>query len=258
MNTVFAVGQHRKLGLLPEGEKADIPSLELPTSGPSDDVIDLEPECPPVHNQGSVGDCASVSACTWFYEFLQRRGRFSHAASWTAFYAWVRLMAGRSLLDDSGSTIADTINTAMLIGFCPADVYPINDNAWDVQPPGYAHDAASQHRMLFSYYCPTVETIDASLAQGFPVAFGMTLTESFQQVGGDGIYIPKGPDIGGHGMGIIGVDNTMSRAGYRGFYKVRNQWSEGFGQHGNVFVPKVLFMDGTAREMVTARRTEVK
>lgn len=258
MRFLVANGRPRKLGLLAPKAPAPIPELAVPTTGPSSAFIDLDHLCPPVHNQGGLGSCASFMACTFFFEFLQRHARADLAASELAFYWWVRHLSGLSTEEDTGSSIADTVVAGMKVGFALATSYPyVDDDAqFKKKPPAEVDAEALKHRLRFSYYCPSIETIDASLEQGFPIGFGMQLTSGFEVIDGSGIYLPKGRDIGGHAMGVIGKDDAKTAGGYKGFYKVRNQWGEDWAQQGNLWVPKRLFEDGTADEAVTARRNQ--
>jgi hypothetical protein len=257
MRSIFVNGDLRRLGLIASKAPADLPKLELPTSGPSGDV-DLEPLMPPVHNQSSLGACASFAACEmWFEFFFYKMGLPAMSAAELAFYFWVRLAAGLPLDEDTGSSIADAARAAMLFGFAPAESYPYDIAKFAERPPAAVEALAALHKMLFSYVTPTIETIDASLNQGFPIVIGIQLTESFQTVGGDGIYIPKGKIIGGHGMGIIGVFHKMIAGGYRSFYKMRNHWGVEYGLRGNVLVPCAQVDQGLITEGITGRRTQL-
>lgn len=253
---IIANGKSRRLGLLRSDKLTARMMLAAPLGFQTPPIIDLDSQCGPYLDQGQLGSCADNAACEAM-EFLERQGMSDKLFSRLFLYWHVRKQAGLSTDEDTGSTIHDVIRTLEQTGVCYEDTWPYDVGQFTKEPNAVALAEATHHKALVAYFCPTIQTIDASLAQGFPLLFGMTLCESFESIDANGLYLPSGAEIGGHAMFIIGKDDTMSEGGYDGYYKIRNSWGEGWGMSGCCFIPKDLFLDGTAGEAVTIRRAEV-
>ncbi|HUK34633.1 MAG TPA: C1 family peptidase [Vicinamibacterales bacterium] len=251
---IWAAGKWRRLGLIRKPVPAERARLALARVAPTQPLIMTVPGMPPVLDQGDLGSCADNMGDE-LMEFcgLKNEGQLADYSR-LALYYWVRQQAGLPLDQDTGSSIWDVISTLESLGVCYESTWPYNPAQFAVKPSDAAVAEAAKHKAILAFHLPDVMTIDAALEQLFPVGFGVTLNESFESIGSDGIYLPSGEIIGGHAMVIYGCDDTKQAGGYTGFYLVRNSWSASWGANGDCWIPKMLFDDNTAGEAATIRR----
>jgi len=82
-----------------------------------------------------------------------------------------------------------------------------------------------------------VESMRACLAEGYPIIFGLKLTQKFFKVGRSGIIEtpdpndPQSAEHGLHAMLIVGYSDTEAR------FIVRNSWGTDWGDKGYCYIP---------------------
>lgn len=219
-------------------------------------IIDLEPWSPPVRDQRDEGACASFMGC-FLMSYL---GMIDPAEQFLYYMARVYISL-EPPNEDTGLTIQSVKDALEEYGVCEEKLWPYGDNPLDtmgIEPSEEAKKDAKQHCAQLCIWCPTVEEIDASLMQGVPVGFGMSLPAAFETErvlrGGELPFDLEGGYIGGHAMTIIGKDDDKTIDGDAGCYKVRNQWGKDFGQNGNVWIPKRYWREGIAGRNLSIHR----
>jgi len=90
-----------------------------------------------------------------------------------------------------------------------------------------------------------IETVKAVLAlQQKPLPMRIYLDSSFFDYTAGGTWFPLGPSVGGHAMCIVGYDDER---GDVGAFKVRNSWSEYWGDNGYVWIDyRAFLLPGTS------------
>jgi len=223
--------------------------------------VDLRPGCPAVLDQGSLGSCTANSACT-VMEFLQKRGQEALPYSRLYIYYWSRIKEGTPPEEDSGAEIRDVMKVLAKKGAPYESSWPYIIEKFSVMPPTLLDTEASKHRALFYYACPSLFTLKASLAHGFPVTFGFSvpdnmLTDSCAKTGL--VYYPSLTEgfQGGHAVTAVGYDDNMAIGKDTGAILCQNSWGTEWGQKGFFWLPYRFWVAGLADDCWTIRKTGV-
>lgn len=199
---------------------------------------DLEPQCPPVYDQGEEGSC-TAHAGAGLAEFLTLKlGLPDFIPSRQAIYWWERAREGDTA-DDTGASLADMAAVLGTNGCPHEDLWPYIISQMAVQPPNNVCVDGLKHLVLDAYEVhQDLNSIKAVLTNGYPVAIGFTVFPSFesQEVTDTGVVPMPGKHedpVGGHAVLIVGNDDDSGR------FKVRNSWGVSWGgpMHGYFTIP---------------------
>ena len=118
------------------------------------------------------------------------------------------------------------------------------ETLWPYQPARFAHKptvaagrAARLHKAVkYMAVSQSLKVLKATLASGYPVAFGFTVYETFEsdEVTRSGVLPmprPGEPEAGGHAVVLAGYDDA------RQAFLVANSWGEAWGQGGYFWMP---------------------
>jgi hypothetical protein len=211
-----------------------------------------------VKDQGALGTCVCHST-TSALEYLLKRNGEDASLSRLWLYEQTRQREGTPLTEDSGCAVIDAVS--VLSGGCPDEsIWPYDMETWMLVAPPEV-DELAKHRALFYYQCPTHATIKASIAQGFPVAMGMSLPNSAlsPQTAQDGLIKFPGPTddfAGGHSMLIVAYDDRQMVGADMGAYMVLNSWGDNWGKGGFAWVPYRFMLTGLMSDCWTLRHAE--
>jgi C1A family cysteine protease len=158
---------------------------------------------------------------------------------------------------DTGLQIRDGVTALQTYGAPPESLWPYSDNAtqFTVSPTPECYTAAEAHKALFFYRCPDLNTIKASIAQGFPVVFGFTCPNSLQsdETAATGVIqmpLPGEVDNDGHCMVFIGWNDTLQQL------EGPNSWGEDWGDKGFFHMPYGYVDQGIVSDCWTIRRVQ--
>jgi len=158
--------------------------------------------------------------------------------------------------EDSGLDIATAVRVTGERGVCL-------ENSWDysnpeqrfvLEPPPSCDTEAAQHKTILAFAAPTLPTIKASLAQGFPLLFGMEVFSSLisEQCADTGeVQMPADGEQrqGGHAVLCVGFSDADQRLIFR------NSWGAwGKDGSGNGSLPYEFVTRGLASDFTTIRR----
>lgn len=211
-----------------------------------------------IRDQGAKGTCtanASLEAAGFLHV---RDGRPDPVFS-RLFQYWVSRVKieGGSAAIDSGCAIRDVVMALQRFGACPETMWPYSDD--DVRfaktPPQACFEEAAQHKVLFFYRCPDLDTIKASVAQGFPVVMGFNVPDNFMSPECAATGVLKMPAAnegfqGGHCMLICGWDDARQQV------DGPNSWGDGWGDDGWFHLPYGMFEQGFVSDCWTLRRVQ--
>ena len=76
-----------------------------------------------------------------------------------------------------------------------------------------------------------VDSIFWECASAAVVVVGLRIESSWETLTGDTLSDPTGNPIGGHAVAITGGDRSL------GCFRIRNSWSENFGDKGSAWLP---------------------
>ena len=199
---------------------------------------DLRPTWGPILDQLDLGSCVSnsVSYCIRYCFKKQKLGEFTPSRLFIYYNG--RQIAGYPVNEDTGLTIRDGFKSVTKFSVCSEKNWPYVPNKFSTRPPETCYVAAQQHK-TFRYISLDNDAaqIKKCLKDGFPVAFGTALFDSFMstKVAQTGIVpmpnAKREQRIGGHAMTIIGHDDAKKA------FLVVNNWGAKWGMAGCCFMP---------------------
>lgn len=193
--------------------------------------VDLREGMRPVKNQGSLGSCTGHAVGS-YVDYLNPG---EPNASRLFIYYNERLLEG-TVKEDAGATIRSGIKAVAKFGSCKESLHPYKLDRFDNKPTKRAYANAQQNKIVSYERVKTLKDLKASLAEGFPVVFGMALYESFetQAVTSTGVVPMPGKNetfLGGHAVLAVGYDDKTKRV------LVRNSWGKTWGDGGYFTMP---------------------
>lgn len=207
-----------------------VPQVELPT------IMNLVDKCPPIYDQGQLGSC-TANAMGGAFQFEQKKQQIPDFMPSRLFiYYNTRALEG-TINEDAGATLRNTLKTMISLGVCPEKTWGYG-KCFKKKPSEDCYIEALNHQVLeYLRVTHAMYDIRYTLSQGYPIAFGMMLYESFMSdaVANSGI-IPM-PDLttesalGGHAVLLVGY-NDLTRE-----FIVRNSWGQNWGDYGYFYLP---------------------
>jgi len=204
--------------------------------------VDLRstPNMPPIEDQGQLGSCTAFGTLRCF-NFVDRMQGFAPFEPSHLFeYYNARKIEG-TVGQDSGATIRDAVKAAVQFGVIPESELPYNIARFTRKPTAKMYADAKRYQVLEYLRVSNSgsagrQAIQTSLAAGFPVVFGATLYESFEQPGPDPngmIPMPKPGEqmLGGHCQCIVGYDDAKHA------FLVANSWGTSWALKGYEWMP---------------------
>lgn len=213
-----------------------LPDLHLVATLPP--RVDLRPNMPPVWDQGELGSC-TAHAIGAAFAFEARKQATAYAAmtpSRLFLYFNERDMEGTTT-DDAGAEIRDGVKSTATTGLCDETLWPYDPARFADKPTPDAYADALDHRTTtYLRVAQTLPALQSCLASGFPIAFGISVFDSFE---GDGpaatgvVPMPSTSEsnLGGHAILLCGYD-TYTRQ-----FTFRNSWGDGWGAAGYGYLP---------------------
>jgi C1A family cysteine protease len=221
--------------------------------------VDLRGEhFPAIFDQGQIGSCVAQSwaaaiAHAISVEDFDKEGFEPLVMS--RLFMYYNARGGKPI--DEGCYIRVAIKMVANYGACLEEPYwPYVTGRWADRPSAAAYEEAAHRRIGLAYYRlnnSSLSDLLDCLAQGYPIVFGASIFQSFQEYDGsvDLVSLPRPHDapLGGHAMTIVGYD-MAKRA-----FLVRNSWGEDWGQKGYCWFPfKYLTNTHLADDFWTVRR----
>lgn len=193
---------------------------------------------PPIWDQGDLGSCTAFTG-TYLVEQLRRRlGLPALAPSQLYLYWWTRYLEGGTAQTkvDTGATIRDTVKATAAYGTATNALWPYLVGKFTAKPSTAAQRTAANRQVLQYQRCSTVEAVKASVADGYPVAFGWSVYESAMSAAvakSGAVPMPRATEqlLGGHACAIRSYDDATQRFGFR------NSWGRGWGRSGLGTIP---------------------
>ncbi len=230
--------------------KPDLPdfrdcALALGAPGKPPAKVDLRPHCSPVVNQGKIGSCTG-SALAGAFEFLELKElKIKGAAAVFAedfapvsrlfIYYNERLLEG-TVDHDGGARLRDGVKALTKFGACREETWNYKSSLVLKKPSAKAYKEATGHRITEYLKIGSLPQIKSCLAEGFPVAFGFTVYESFESITlakTGKMPLPRLGEkiLGGHAVLAVGYDDATDSL------LVRNSWGPTWGMDGYFLMP---------------------
>jgi len=199
--------------------------------------VDLTDKMPPVYDQGSLGSCSANASCAAYkyaYPLVDPSRLY--------LYFKDRVRRG-SVYCDSGASISDNMNVLLNNGVCSEPLWPYITSNFTITPPLSCDSDASQHKITSPVNISQDSfTIKTYLSNSYPVVCGIACYQSiFNVTAQNPVYNPPPNDVlvGGHAVCLIGYDDSTQ------LFKIRNSWSDKWGQNGNFYINYNYILDPT-------------
>lgn len=227
-----------KFGWIPDTPDTRDIYFQTPLTVPEVPYVDLRPVVDiPIWQQGKLGACTAF-AVAFCDEFVMRKNlnKWQFSPSRLFIYYEERVAMGTTLVD-SGAMIRDGMRVLNKIGTCPEYMWKYSDNNinYRIRPWPKCYQSAKLHRTTAYARVPQNEAaIKNVLVQGYPIAFGFMVYDSFMKVNSTGMVPMPDPQehpLGGHAVVLVGYDNSKR------VYICRNSWGSGWGDRGYFYLP---------------------
>lgn len=222
------------------------------------DEVDLTSLLPVVRDQGRLGTCTANAILEAMGFLYTKDGRPDPQLSRLYTYYMSRKIEGTPPTEDSGCMIPDAVKSVQVYGSCLEMTWPYadDDETFTKEPSHTADVEARNHQLLLDYTCPSLATIMASLAQGFPLVFGFSCPENMFSDACTATGMIQMPGAsegfnGGHCVLATGYSRTKR------LLKARNSWGDFWGDHGDLYLPLDFIHNQWATDFTTLRREEM-
>ena len=184
-----------------------------------------------IEDQGAVGSCTANSVVSACEMLLQKAGVHRDLSRLFNYYVTREL---ENRLGQEGAVLRNAIKQAAKLGLPNESEWAYDIAKVEVNPPPAVYEAALPHKVLryerIKNGTPdeVAHSIKSALSEGFPLVFGMPVTQQWMNMrGGDITYrgvTDKDPAVGAHAMTIIGYSLD--------YFIIENSWGSEWGDGG--------------------------
>jgi hypothetical protein len=201
----------------------------------------------PVEDQSQSNSCCA-NAAVGAYEYLvwrEAEARHDTPGDVSRLFVYYvgrirdkQLYRDKTPISDEGMTLTGAIDALTMKGACLDTTWPFALDKMNEIPPPSSFDEAMRYKISEAKEIPTtIVAMKACLAEGFPIIFGLKLTQKFFRCGRSGMistpdpHDPQSAEHGLHAMLIVGYSDAEER------FIVRNSWGTDWGDGGYCYVP---------------------
>jgi len=224
-------------------------------------IVDLRGDMPKVYDQGNLGSC-TANALGAAFEYNQMENLIPYKCLSGLFekktvtpfmpsrlflYYNERALAG-DIPYDNGAALEDGVMSLYNDGICPESIWDYNVSKFATKPSKRAYWTAKKTRIGNYKKIPqTLTQLRASLADGYPISFGMQIYSSFESdsVAKSGLVkLPTKTEknLGGHAVLLCGYNDHLE------LFIVRNSWGEEWGDNGYFYMPYEYVLSDLCRD----------
>ena len=218
--------------------------------------VDLSPNCPPVYDQGQLGSCTANAIGAAFEFNLMKQNAQVFMPSRLFIYYNERVIEN-TVNVDNGAQIRNGVKTLNKLGVCDEQGWAYVEAEFAQKPHLQCYKDALNHQSLsYQRVQRDIKHLKGCLAEGYPVIFGFTVYDAFEEdkVAKTGVLnMPaKGEKMaGGHAVLAVGYDDASKR------FIVRNSWGKKWGNKGYFTMPyDYVLNENLADDFWTIRMVE--
>jgi C1A family cysteine protease len=204
---------------------------------------DLRAQCPPVYDQGQLGNC-TANAIAGAIQFDRMKQNLADIFTPSRLFIYYNERAiEHSVNSDSGAQIRDGIKSVNKQGDCPETEWPYVVAKFKTRLPKNCYADALKYKVVsYQRLTQAPGQLKGCLASGWPFVFGFTVYESFESaaVAKTGhASLPKSGEaaVGGHAVVGVGFDDAKQ------WFIVRNSWGGKWGMAGYFTLPYAYLSD---------------
>lgn len=194
-------------------------------------IIDLRSKFPLPYDQGNLGSCTANAICS-----LLSYNDKNFIGSRLFLYYNERLLENH-VLDDSGATLEDGIESLSTFGICNELDWTYDISKFAIKPPEQCYINALENKTSdVNNLNNDMNSMKTSLINGIPFVVGIQVYSSFESiyVAKTGfVPLPKKYDtyLGGHAVTVVGYNDNKQ------CWIVRNSWGINWGSKGYFHLP---------------------
>jgi len=154
-------------------------------------------------------------------------------------------LPGYDVNQDTGLFIRDGYKSVNNFKVCPESDWAYKVSQYTVKPPSSCYDEAVKMNSDYKYYSVNqdLNSLKTCIYEGYPISYGMTLFESFENEYTASTGIVQIPNkyseqqVGGHALSIVGYDDENQ------WFIIANSWSNQWGNNGFCYIPYQYILD---------------
>lgn len=197
-------------------------------------IIDLEPACPQIYEQETLGSCTSQAVSALAQFIMMKNGLGNWMPSRLAIYWYTRFQI--KIVDlDHGASLYDSMQTLVKFGVPHENLWPYDVKNFRTKPSKPVWSDGYWHNIDVPYAVDqSVRAIRNRLYDGYPVVFGFNVFDSFEVTSKTGkLPMPSQSESihFGHGVMAVGYNDRIK------CIKVRNSWGPKWANNGHFWMP---------------------
>lgn len=211
-------------------------------------TVDLRSNDSPIQDQGQLGSCTG-NAIAGMIDLIDKKNKKNLQVSRLFIYYQERLIEG-TVNYDSGAYIRDGMSAVHNYGAPLETVWPYIINRFATRPSTAAYSDAALRKVTSYQKCLNFTAVKTALSQGYPVAVGFDVYQSFESSATAATGIMTYPNVyreqllGGHAVALEGYYDNFRGTG-KGYFIARNSWGTSWGDHGYFYMPYQVIQDTT-------------
>lgn len=210
-------------------------------------LVDLPPHAevtyqPAIQDQGRTNACTGYASAYFWEQVLVSRGMLAQRLSPTYPWFFARRYENSEMFNE-GNTLRSIMRALHEFGICPIDEWRETE-PWGVEPDDRAQVFGKALTLPRYERCETLREIKYGVSQeGQSCVLGVWVRSSWYSDESirTGKLFHEGMIEGGHGVAVVGYDDSFDIGGERGAIKCPNSWGIGYGDRGFIYLPYRLF-----------------
>lgn len=231
----YGVRKHTEFGI------ASVPGIKLVQPPPND--FHLAEFMQPVKNQGDLGACTAFAGSADREAIAAQYENKIVTLSPLFLYYIERQIDGSLSQGDTGSAGETSCQAQIQFGICPESADSYDPSKFQNAPTPEQLAAANEFKSGAYHSIFNAEDVKLCINSGYRVRLGMTVYQSFEDIGSDGLMsVPDANGesvLGGHEILMYAYDDSVKCPGAHatGAFRVRNSWGKSWGLDGDFWMP---------------------